>query len=163
MSLRDHSTSGLAVLGALMVIGVVGMGRATSAPSLATLLTSDTQEFLDLTLVFRPLDCQLPIELIEELNELAQAKAGAVRGIMIGPLPTGDDLDVLLEGLGITFPVEKDADGSWSDALIEESIPNPTLFIYSNGRRYASVSLEGLQTLKRYLPRTARAFWLAES
>ncbi|MXW11033.1 MAG: hypothetical protein F4X47_03040 [Gammaproteobacteria bacterium] len=148
---------GLAVLGTLIVIGAVGMGRVNPAPSpLASLLTSEDPGFLDLTLVFRPLDCQLPIEIIEELNELASAEAVTVRGIMIGPLPKGDDLDVLLRGLGVTFPVVEDADGYWSDALIRESIPNPTLFIYKRGLRYASISLEGLQTLKRYLPRTAR-------
>ncbi len=156
-----HGASGLAVLGTLLVIGAVGMGRVAPAPSLASLLDPDEQEYLDLTLVFRPLDCQLPLEIIEELNELARAEVGAVRGIMLGPLPKGRDLDVLLEGLGIAFPVEEDADGSWSDALIRESIPNPTLFIYKRGRRYASVSLEGLETLKRYLPRTVRAFGLA--
>lgn len=155
--------STLAVLAALLVVGAMGMGRAGSAPSLADLLASDAQGYLEFTLVFRPLDCQLPVEIIEELNELALAKPGAVRGIMLGPIPEGDDLDVLLRGLRITFPLEEDANGFWSDALIAESIPNPTLFIYRDGRRYASISLEGLRTLRRYLPRTARALSLWSS
>ena len=77
---------------------------------------------------------------------------------MLGPVPKGKDLDNLLQGLRITFQVLEDSDGHWSQALTQAAIPNPTLFIYKSGLRHAAITLDGLETLKRYLPKTARAF-----
>ena len=156
-TLQWRGAGTIAVIAMLLIVGAVGVGRAAPAPPLADLLASETPGFLDLTLVFRPLDCQLPLEIIEELNELALTEAVVVRGVMLGPVPKGKDLDNLLQGLRITFPVVEDSDGHWSEALMQAAIPNPTLFIYRSGLRHAAITLDGLQTLKRYLPKTARA------
>ena len=135
---------------------VAALVARPSSPPLAELTGASPDRFLDITFVFRPLDCKLAPDLVAELNALSRTNHANVTGVMLQP-PIGEgDREVLLTEFGIRFPVVEDHEGEWNRALAALNQTNPLLIIASNGRQYAMFTPRGLGMVRRYLPQSWR-------
>ena len=120
-------------------------------PSLGQLVATDPDAFLDITFVFRPLDCKLAPGLIHELNALATQPHFAVRGVMVQPPIGHGEAETVLQEFAIEFPVTIDWHGQWMKALAEERQVNPVFILSQKGERLAVVSPTGVGAMQRYL------------
>lgn len=151
----------LCVAGVLILIVSAVAAAASRRPqplSLERLVAADPDIFLDVTFVFRPLDCKLAPGLIRQLNALARVPDFAVRGVMVQPPIGPGEPEMVLRDFEIRFPVTIDAEGQWTRTLAEERMPNPVLVLSQKGTRLAAVSPQGLAIMQRYLPELARDF-----
>lgn len=146
----------VSVTGSLLVVVAAMVVRSSPPPPLADLIDASPDQFVNITLVFRPLDCKMDPGLIEELNALSTTSFAEVKGVVLQP-PVGEgDRETVLREFAIQFPVYEDVDGEWGRALATLNQANPLLVVASNGRQIAAFTPRGLDMVRRYLPTSWR-------
>jgi len=125
--------------------------RSASLQELAKPVLQEPVRFT-IWFVFRPSDCGLSSNLLQELNDLNSVPFVAVRGVMLDPPLDESEATRVAAALGIEFPVVLDFTGEWRQATVQARQPDPLMLVLQGTTRLGVISPALMRSLRTLTP-----------